>query len=552
MNRRSLAVSLVLLLIGVSVGWSLSIYAQSGTPEIKPSGISGFQWINASSFKLNKGLFYGAYNRTHVIKYPEQGARFLVYNQSGTIYWKDLSTGQIRGQGTDSDQIINWALDNLTSGRTWKERVILKGYFNIDNEIQVPSYTILQLDGIIKQTSTSSKHILVNKSSPTYDIELIGGKYIGNTAQPTGSPFPSAIHFSSVTGLDIHNIEVYDIKYFAVNLKNCSNIYLNSLFGENLGADGIALNRCENVTGSNFIFKKTAQVDAGGAGIWVNSRNVILSNVLTSESGVGVHIEAFDQDVFNVHISNVISNFPSRYAVKLGANDGYELYDVSVRGIKGLNSTLSSVLLVVSGSGVIHDFELLDLDIRNSQQYAIRVDSSVGAGQIRDGRIIGGSLVNSVYSQFSADGLNRSAIKLLNIRDGSSNGLIIVNSFYNVISENIFDNNAGTGLVESTGSDYNTIKDNDVRNDEMNINGAHTTVKDNPGFYTETSGTATISGGTSVTFNHGLAGTPTFVSASFNATGYGDWKWTATSTQITITVTNAGNYTVYWEAKYVP
>ena len=71
-------------------------------------------------------------------------------------------------------------------------------------------------------------------------------------------------------------------------------------------------------------------------------------------------------------------------------------------------------------------------------------------------------------------------------------------------------------------------------------------------FVTENSGTATISASTAVTFNHGLAGTPTFVMASFNSTAVDGWKWTATSTQITITVTPTGTYKVYWTAKYTP
>jgi hypothetical protein len=70
--------------------------------------------------------------------------------------------------------------------------------------------------------------------------------------------------------------------------------------------------------------------------------------------------------------------------------------------------------------------------------------------------------------------------------------------------------------------------------------------------YSENSGTATITSGTSVTFNHNLVTTPTFVSCSFNATGWGSWKWSATATQITITVETSGNYTVYWTAKVTP
>jgi hypothetical protein len=77
-------------------------------------------------------------------------------------------------------------------------------------------------------------------------------------------------------------------------------------------------------------------------------------------------------------------------------------------------------------------------------------------------------------------------------------------------------------------------------------------VKSNIGFITENSGTATITASTSVTFNHGLAGTPTHVECGFETIGYGSWIWSATSTQITITVANSGTYTFSWYAEYQP
>ena len=74
----------------------------------------------------------------------------------------------------------------------------------------------------------------------------------------------------------------------------------------------------------------------------------------------------------------------------------------------------------------------------------------------------------------------------------------------------------------------------------------------NIGYVTENSGTATISASTSVTFEHGLAGTPTHVEVGWKDTGYGDWKWTANATHITITVTNSGTYSFSWRAYYEP
>jgi hypothetical protein len=68
----------------------------------------------------------------------------------------------------------------------------------------------------------------------------------------------------------------------------------------------------------------------------------------------------------------------------------------------------------------------------------------------------------------------------------------------------------------------------------------------------QNTGVATITSGTSVTFNHGLYGTPSLVLASFSSASITGWTWTATSTQITIIVTPSGTYTVYWYAEYKP
>jgi hypothetical protein len=71
----------------------------------------------------------------------------------------------------------------------------------------------------------------------------------------------------------------------------------------------------------------------------------------------------------------------------------------------------------------------------------------------------------------------------------------------------------------------------------------------NTGYITENKGTSTITASTSIVFNHGLVTTPTFVSASFSPIGWGNYTWTATTTQITITVSTSGTYTVYWYAE---
>jgi len=75
---------------------------------------------------------------------------------------------------------------------------------------------------------------------------------------------------------------------------------------------------------------------------------------------------------------------------------------------------------------------------------------------------------------------------------------------------------------------------------------------DGTAFLLKNSGTIEFNNNSSVTISHGLAKIPTFVSVSFNITGWGDWKWSATLTQLTITTSNTINATAYWYAEYKP
>ena len=107
----------------------------------------------------------------------------------------------------------------------------------------------------------------------------------------------------------------------------------------------------------------------------------------------------------------------------------------------------------------------------------------------------------------------------------------------------IIDKSQISGSVSIT-SNSNSIQFNDNRL-EGSLSIAPTTpisIKRNQGFVTESTGmTSALNGVTSVTFNHGLAGSPTFVTVSAINADPVTLFWTATSTQITI----------YWSRSYV-
>ena len=97
-------------------------------------------------------FWYAGENRTDLITHPTSEASYIV-ETDGTYTWMtNCSTGQRDATGTDADEIVNWALGNLTSGRDWLETVYLKGDLTVNGSdpiITISSYTRLVGDAIL-------------------------------------------------------------------------------------------------------------------------------------------------------------------------------------------------------------------------------------------------------------------------------------------------------------------------------------------------------------------------------------------------------------------
>ena len=74
--------------------------------------------------------------------------------------------------GTDATAVIQAALDNLSAGRTWKEKVAFKGNMEINDSVTVPNYTIIDLFGA-KITQTANHSIFT--VSANHNIEFLNG-----------------------------------------------------------------------------------------------------------------------------------------------------------------------------------------------------------------------------------------------------------------------------------------------------------------------------------------------------------------------------------------
>ncbi len=109
---------------------------------------------------------------------------YVLFKDGSTYYAKNGDSGNIKYSGSNATYIINSALADLTPSRTWREKVVLKGYFTIDQSIIIDSYTIFELHGKIQLANNINKTMIKNKdqvNGNTY-ISIIGGYYDGNRA----------------------------------------------------------------------------------------------------------------------------------------------------------------------------------------------------------------------------------------------------------------------------------------------------------------------------------------------------------------------------------
>jgi hypothetical protein len=131
-------------------------------------------------------FWWGSSNRTDTLAYPEQTASYIVFQDGSYTKMKNGTTGQIDAYSTNASQIINWAMGNLTSGRTWQEIVYLKGNFSITSTILLPNFVSVLIDGSIHgDTMTTPIFKNDNQTGCNYGVSIQG---VGGLAVITGNP----------------------------------------------------------------------------------------------------------------------------------------------------------------------------------------------------------------------------------------------------------------------------------------------------------------------------------------------------------------------------
>lgn len=258
--------------------------------------------------------------------------QYTIYQQ-GTTFVAEPSkeTGFPWHTGAVFAVVAQAALGSLTAGRTWKEKIVVKGHFTTTDTINLPSYTIWELQGSITLGAPNlNRPILQNEdvTDGNHNIEIRGGYYNGNKANQNG--VFSNIRLVRCVDVIVEGIEsVYAYHplgadpidpAWGAGLLICGGyriLVTNSTFIEN-GYCGIGLVRITIALTdydphhvrviANHTMGNGVGMNAGsnGGGIRTNnlSYSTISENVCVGDYAVGINVR--DNNMYSVCNSNII------------------------------------------------------------------------------------------------------------------------------------------------------------------------------------------------------------------------------------------------------
>jgi len=486
----SLKWAIALVLIACLVSSSIVYYVFAVSPS--------------STFTISSGIYPGA-------------PSYTIWREGGYYFAKDAN-GEIDYSGMDANTVIQAGLNGLTSGRTWQEKVVLKGDYSLTNSLTLPSYTILDLsDAKLTLANGVNKYCITSTNST--DIAVIGGIINGNKAgQTLAAHGTEGIYFDSVSNSTIRDVYIYDTKWVGIGWTGAPNLNNKILHNhiKSSDSDGIFVGGFRDSLISGNILETV-----GDVGIVVGNNcwdNIVENNIVISPASMGIAVTGTTVFPYNTILSG-------NYVY--GGNRGFRIY-------AGVTKTI------------------LVGNIAHSQaEHGFFIDAS---STILDGNIARNCTTYHGFTIYGVDGVV-SDVSLVNNQayDNIGHGIYLYNAQHCLIQGNRLKGN-NYGIAGDGTSNYNTFIGNDLTGNSVPYSsvGSNNLVKNNMGFVTENSGTATITASTTVTFDHWLAGIPTSVECGFKTTGYGSWIWSATSIQITITVATSGTYTFSWYAEYKP
>jgi hypothetical protein len=339
-------------------------------------------------------------------------ASFIVFAEGGKYYVKDAS-GSIVFVDSDARKAIQYALDSLTSNRTWKEKVVAKGLFTIDNSIplRIGSYTIFELHGRLVAIDKRKTLVYVNGSN----IELRGGTYDGNRGDEvtTADEAIRVIHIDDSENVIVENVKVVNGYSRGIEISNGYHVTLKDIYAENSWRN-IMVWSTSYMTVRNHELRNIRTKNArGGAGLDLGTVGYVVvdglyseednpvalaidsckcitaMNIISKYRGVAI-IHAGYNHTENIVIENAISVGSGAGALLAEVNSSFNITDLVLKNIKVLTPRDTAIVLRrTAGSGVIDNVRIYDIytDGIPEDKYSIVADNSVQFLVLIGGRV---------------------------------------------------------------------------------------------------------------------------------------------------------------------
>lgn len=131
------------------------------------------------------------------------GLGYTVFSNTSGAYAYNKSTGQIDFSGSDHEDIMNWAMGNLTDGRNWQESVTFEGAFTVSAPLSAPAYSFLDFESARITGDTAGINIIQNEHCGTAGddyITILGGRWSG------GNLADHIFNFTGINGDEIQHL----------------------------------------------------------------------------------------------------------------------------------------------------------------------------------------------------------------------------------------------------------------------------------------------------------------------------------------------------------
>ncbi len=412
------------------------------------------------------------------------GYTAIVYIDGDTILAEDYKGSTIASgtAGKDDATVIQAAIDSLTEGRTWKEKVVAVGRFSVASPIKILDYITFEIQGTITVADGANINIIesASLSDVSFSCEIYGGTLDGNKTNnlTNGNGIYGIFARTHIHDITIQNCRDNAVHFTGVdwgNNRTSGTVILNSIisdnekgirFGQYCADNRVTNNLIRNNGNESLLFEAAPNTVSGGNHIWSSingSQLLVCRPVGSSATGMCILGNFFDYVkreaiVFDAQApTNIVRSLISNNIFQKVGTEANNTYDV----------------IRLTGSG---GYKPYYIDISHNMMYSYETN------------------------------LPRNGVRI----DAGSNIKISNNMIYHTASDKIMDN------------------------------GSNTVIQNNIGYTTENSGTATIANGTtSIAVNHGLDVTPSDGDITVTPTGaWGTmtefWVGNYTSTQFTI------------------